>query len=423
MIKSEPDPNLSPDLKRRKSSEGTIGFEGFLRNDHNLGGKDDSDTTVSVKQEDPDPENKLVKPTPISMRSSGSSTSSLARSPTPPNSGNAVSLSATTTCLPSAFSPASSESSSSPANVNSPLSSPTSTTTTLGVAGSTAGTPLLFQPFLPFHTTSPGGLGHAGQPMTRPLPFSIDNILKPTFGGRDPAPGSLVGSHAFPPFLGLPAGLAGVSLLQQQHQNLLASVHAAAAMAAASAAKENTFSTVPTHSSPSSPVGQATFSPIGSGSSPVPAGRHLIKPKISKVKQEPPPPASSPEKGTLPKDVIDAVKQKSNEPVDLSKNNNNNEDDEKAESGKSGDGDVPPGMVRGPNGQLWPAWVFCTRYSDRPSSGKNSLTIISSLKLILFQWTVSMFHPKLTANFCARNKKFKKFATGYHSKHLLFNRN
>merc|ERR1719507_2485000 len=26
-------------------------------------------------------------------------------------------------------------------------------------------------------------------------------------------------------------------------------------------------------------------------------------------------------------------------------------------------------MVRGPNGQLWPAWVFCTRYSDRPSSG------------------------------------------------------
>ena len=29
----------------------------------------------------------------------------------------------------------------------------------------------------------------------------------------------------------------------------------------------------------------------------------------------------------------------------------------------------PPGMVRGPNGQLWPAWVFCTRYSDRPSSG------------------------------------------------------
>lgn len=33
------------------------------------------------------------------------------------------------------------------------------------------------------------------------------------------------------------------------------------------------------------------------------------------------------------------------------------------------DDDVPPGMVRGPNGQLWPAWVFCTRYSDRPSSG------------------------------------------------------
>jgi len=33
------------------------------------------------------------------------------------------------------------------------------------------------------------------------------------------------------------------------------------------------------------------------------------------------------------------------------------------------DSDCPPGMVRGPNGKLVPAWVFCTRYSDRPSSG------------------------------------------------------
>ena len=33
------------------------------------------------------------------------------------------------------------------------------------------------------------------------------------------------------------------------------------------------------------------------------------------------------------------------------------------------DADCPPGMVRGPNGKLVPAWVFCTRYSDRPSSG------------------------------------------------------
>ena len=38
--------------------------------------------------------------------------------------------------------------------------------------------------------------------------------------------------------------------------------------------------------------------------------------------------------------------------------------------GGKGGGDCPPGMVRGPNGQLWPAWVFCTRYSDRPSSGR-----------------------------------------------------
>jgi len=47
-------------------------------------------------------------------------------------------------------------------------------------------------------------------------------------------------------------------------------------------------------------------------------------------------------------------------PVDLSKTSN--------EAPKQ-DPTCPPGMVRGPNGQLWPAWVFCTRYSDRPSSG------------------------------------------------------
>ena len=128
-------------------------------------------------------------------------------------------------------------------------------------------------------------------------------------------------------------------------------------MAAASVVKENTFS------DPSSPVAgiSAPFSP-GTGH---PASPNSNKPpKIpTKVKQEPPPPASSPEKGTLPPEVIEKVKQKSNEPVDLSKSNNNNEGDDK-------DGDVPPGMVRGPNGQLWPAWVFCTRYSDRPSSGE-----------------------------------------------------
>ncbi len=47
-------------------------------------------------------------------------------------------------------------------------------------------------------------------------------------------------------------------------------------------------------------------------------------------------------------------------PVDLSKTSN--------EAPKQ-DPTCPPGMVRGPNGQLCPAWVFCTRYSDRPSSG------------------------------------------------------
>jgi hypothetical protein len=31
------------------------------------------------------------------------------------------------------------------------------------------------------------------------------------------------------------------------------------------------------------------------------------------------------------------------------------------------------GTVTGSPQLLWPAWVYCTRYSDRPSSGKSDL--------------------------------------------------
>ena len=31
---------------------------------------------------------------------------------------------------------------------------------------------------------------------------------------------------------------------------------------------------------------------------------------------------------------------------------------------------IPSGMIVGPSGDLVPAWVFCTRYSDRPSGGR-----------------------------------------------------
>merc|ERR1712156_831124 len=58
-----------------------------------------------------------------------------------------------------------------------------------------------------------------------------------------------------------------------------------------------------------------------------------------------------------------------NQPVDLSSKNSVENGKKSPSEAKSGEDGVPPGMVRGPNGQLWPAWVFCTRYSDRPSSG------------------------------------------------------
>ena len=88
--------------------------------------------------------------------------------------------------------------------------------------------------------------------------------------------------------------------------------------------------------------------------SPVPVSRHLsfsieniLKPDI-KINSKP-----KPENIKVQSPEIEV-------PVDLSKTSN--------EAPRT-DPDCPPGMVRGPNGQLWPAWVFCTRYSDRPSSG------------------------------------------------------
>ena len=81
-------------------------------------------------------------------------------------------------------------------------------------------------------------------------------------------------------------------------------------------------------------------------------------PKLSPL----PLPRTSPKPSPKPSPSSSASKPKIDieVPVDYSKTSN--------EAPKT-DGDCPPGMVRGPNGQLWPAWVFCTRYSDRPSSG------------------------------------------------------
>ena len=84
----------------------------------------------------------------------------------------------------------------------------------------------------------------------------------------------------------------------------------------------------------------------------------LLPPPKPSPPQQPPPPTAP--KAIKPAAVKTATKSDIEIPVDLSKTSN--------EAPKT-DADCPPGMVRGPNGQLWPAWVFCTRYSDRPSSG------------------------------------------------------
>ena len=96
----------------------------------------------------------------------------------------------------------------------------------------------------------------------------------------------------------------------------------------------------------------------------------LVLPESPKSPPAPPPPATTPMK----------KRENNNHPVDLTAKpsveaSSPKVSSEKKPAGAGNEGkkddDVPPGMVRGPNGQLWPAWVFCTRYSDRPSSGKS----------------------------------------------------
>ena len=290
-------------------------------------------------------------------------------------------------------------------NVGSPLSSPQ--TNLQPHQAPVSSSPQLFQPFLPAAALaaraaaaiSEGGgstLPNLGSPLgsnhgVRPLPFSIDNILKPTFSGKEdgmmgafPSPGNA--RFPFPAaaaFLG--TAFPGL-LLQHQHQSLLAALAGGgAAPGGLAPTKENSLSLPPPPhnlmtSSPSSSSMTSLSPPADRFASPSavqPVSKTLgpkpvttTSPKfVTKVKQEPPPPARSPEKGTLPKEAIDKLHKKegksTSEPVDLSKTSNTNNNNNGEE-----DGDVPPGMVRGPNGQLWPAWVFCTRYSDRPSSGE-----------------------------------------------------
>ena len=169
----------------------------------------------------------------------------------------------------------------------------------------------LFQPFLP-----------RPQP-DKPLPFSIDNILRPTFGRN---------LWAASPFLS-------------------SSFMAAAAFAAAAA---QAAQATPPQTSVATPLSPTLSTASSNSSTPTPIKR---------------------EEKHHPRE----------DPVDLTKNNNNNNDNNNSKSdtnelpsGLKRDEDCPPGMVRGPNGQLWPAWVFCTRYSDRPSSGESLSSVCAS---------------------------------------------
>ena len=177
--------------------------------------------------------------------------------------------------------------------------------------------PLIFQPFLPL----PGAVHRA-------LPFSIDNILKPNFGPR-----GILSNPAFFSTLAVAHHAAATAAAQQNS----AVVNSAVSQQLSQQAKIQSV------------IPDRQRSPSSSSSS-----------NGSMIKSELKSPPSSP------------LNHNNNQPVDLSSKNSvdSNKNGKNSDEKSGGEDGVPPGMVRGPNGQLWPAWVFCTRYSDRPSSGK-----------------------------------------------------
>ncbi len=212
--------------------------------------------------------------------------------------------------------------------IPSPSSSPSSPpslppTSTVATA---AAAQLLFQPFLPSPSPSSPSSASALSPRSlqqhevvnkpqRPLPFSIDNIPKPTFGQR-----LLLHSLAAASAVAAAAHQQQLQQQQQQQQQLREQQQR---LKAAEALKRER--------------------------------------KRSEGAASPKLPNNS-----------------SGQPVDLSSKQQQPSSPGAKSDDKDG-GDVPPGMVRGPNGQLWPAWVFCTRYSDRPSSGERAQISSSNL--------------------------------------------
>ena len=227
-------------------------------------------------------------------------------------------------------------------------------------------------------------------PPVPPLPFSIDNILQPSFGQ------SL--------FLHRVAAAAAAVATAQKNAAVAAAVAAAAAgegppppVGAVGGApnlfhlgKPNFHHPQPRIGGlpivPPSPAFAAAAAhphpPAPSSSSPSPSspspGLTLLGQDSIKREQVESPLSNGSEGGgtsnnnngkrSLPSPSAASA---SGKPVDLSSKNGEADGSKEGGGGDKGkDGDCPPGMVRGPNGQLWPAWVFCTRYSDRPSSGK-----------------------------------------------------
>ena len=229
----------------------------------------------------------------------------------------------------------------------------------------------LFQPFLPASHHHPGSLGGSGglhlqdSPQHhKPLPFSIDNILRPTFGGQTATAVAARSALFSTPFF---------------HSSFVAAFAAAAAAATLPMPLPHplqqqqqqpgvlSVASTPSVLTATSPISPPLSTTSSTSSTPIHSSLVKKEPKLSSSHHH-------------INDPVDLSSKNHNHQNHHHNNNNNNNDNHEGGSDKTSaddlpsglkrDEDCPPGMVRGPNGQLWPAWVFCTRYSDRPSSGK-----------------------------------------------------
>lgn len=158
------------------------------------------------------------------------------------------------------------------------------------------------------------------QPVSRVLPFSVENILKPEFGRVQP-------------------------------QSTSGESHSAEMKPAVLSAKE------------------AIKRPAASALPIQPPSNKKVKTVAG--------PTTPPTSAAVTKIKPDPADGRSSSCTDFSDAGSNSSKDTEHQSNSNGPTELPTDPTKMTDPSKWPAWIFCTRYSDRPSSGKHCVSVSS----------------------------------------------